>query len=63
MAVKGGSALVAGIGSADLVKILGKRAYTRGHTFIAEQSRSAHFGAGPTIYGVHHQLTNLKMPA
>jgi len=52
MAVRSGLALVAGIGPAYLVKILGKRAHTGRHTFIAEPSRSAHFSARSPIYGV-----------
>ena len=62
MAVRSGLALVAGIGPAYLVKILGKRAHTGRHTFIAEPSRSAHFSARSPIYGVYNQISYLTYP-
>ena len=54
MAVRSGFALVTGFGTADLVKILGKRAHTRRYAFIAEPSRTANFGTGSPIYGVQN---------
>ena len=59
MAVRSGFALVTGFGTADLVKILGKRAHTRRYAFIAEPSRTANFGTGSPIYGVQNQISNL----